>query len=47
MHYEARVQAIIQYHATFLRAKVTKAQARNMSLTREQFLLINTDFFRD
>jgi hypothetical protein len=32
MHYEARAQAIITYHAMFLGRKVTKAEARNITL---------------
>ena len=37
MRYEARVRAIIKYHAN-RRKWVTKKEARNMRLTREQFL---------
>jgi hypothetical protein len=33
MHYEVRVQAIITYNAVFLGMKVTKANARSMTLT--------------
>jgi hypothetical protein len=35
MHYEARIQAIVSYHGSVLREKVTKQQARTMSLTRD------------
>jgi hypothetical protein len=34
MHYEARIQAIVSYHGSVLGEKVTKQQARTMSLTR-------------
>jgi hypothetical protein len=44
MHYEARVQAVIQYHAIFEKRKVDKEAARNMTLTKEQYLPVNTDF---
>ena len=39
MNYEARIQAIITYHAS-INVKVKKEQARNMTMTREQFLLV-------
>jgi hypothetical protein len=35
MHYEARIQAIITYNATYLGLKINKTQARNMRLTQE------------
>ena len=38
MHYEARIQAIITYHGTVLGTKVTKMDARTMTLTRDQYL---------
>jgi hypothetical protein len=38
MHYEALVQAIVSYHGSVLGEKVTKQQARTMSLTRDQYL---------
>jgi hypothetical protein len=38
MHYEARIQAIVSYHGSVLWEKVTKQQARTMSLTRDQYL---------
>jgi hypothetical protein len=40
--YEARVQAIINYHATVLGERVNKEQARTMRLTREQYLEVST-----
>jgi hypothetical protein len=43
MHYEAPIQAIITYHGTILGAKVTKVQARNMTLTREQYIQVSTE----
>jgi hypothetical protein len=42
MHYEARIQAIVTYHAG-IRVKVTKTEARNMRLTREQYLGVNIE----
>ena len=42
MHYEARIQAIVSYHGSILGEKVTKQQARTMSLTRDQYLQVNT-----
>jgi hypothetical protein len=42
LHYEARVQAIINYHATVLGERVNKEQARTMRLTREQYLEVST-----
>ena len=35
MHYEARIQAMIQYHAEILRERIPKRAARTMSLTLE------------
>ncbi|CAO2180939.1 unnamed protein product, partial [Urochloa humidicola] len=40
MHYEARIQAIINYYASEVHTRVTKKQARNMMLTKEQFLQV-------
>jgi hypothetical protein len=45
MHYDARIQAIVSYHGSVLGEKVTKQQARTMSLTRDQYLQINTTLF--
>jgi hypothetical protein len=45
MHYEARIQAIITYHGSVLGEKVTKPQARTMSLTREQYLQVKSCMF--
>jgi len=41
LHYEARVRAVITYNAVFLGMKVTKADARKMTLTKEQYLEVN------
>ena len=35
MHYEARIQAVIQYHAEILRVRLPKSAARTMGLTSE------------
>jgi hypothetical protein len=42
MHYEAQIQAIVSYHSSVLGEKVTKQQARTMSLTSDQYLQVNT-----
>jgi len=46
VHYEARVQAIITYCTRFEQRKVKKEVARNMRLTREQFLQINIEHYQ-
>jgi hypothetical protein len=38
MHYETWIQAIVTYHSSVLGERVTKTQARTMSLTRDQYL---------
>jgi hypothetical protein len=43
MHYEARIQAIISFHANVLGQKVSKTEARTMSLTEEQYLQVNKE----
>ena len=43
MHYEARIQAMIQYHTEILRERVTKSAARTMRLTPEQYLKVNIE----
>ena len=43
MHYEARIQAIVTYHETVLGTKVTKRDARSMTLTRDQYQQVNTE----
>jgi hypothetical protein len=43
MHYEARVQAVIQYHAKYLGEKVKKPVAKQMLLTREQYMKVNIE----
>ena len=45
MHYEARIQAIVTYHGSVLGEKVTKQQARTMSLTRDQYLQVKSCMF--
>jgi hypothetical protein len=42
MNYEARIQDIISYHGFVLEEKVTKQDVRTMSLTRDQYLQVNT-----
>ena len=43
MHYEMRIQAVIQYHAEILRERIPKRTARTMSLTPEQYLKVNIE----
>jgi hypothetical protein len=38
MHYEARIEAIINYHSFVHGEKVTKQDTQTMSLTRDQYL---------
>ena len=44
MHYEAQVQCVINYGAMFLKQKIKKEVARNMKLTREQYLRVHLEF---
>ena len=43
MHYEARIQAMIQYHEEILRERIPKRAARTMRLTLEQYLMVNIE----
>ena len=43
MHYEARIQAVIQYHTEILRVRLPKSATRTMSLTSEQYLKVNIE----
>lgn len=47
MHYEAQIQCVVNYGALFLRQKITKKEARNWKLTREQYLEVNLALFSD
>jgi hypothetical protein len=38
MHYGAHIQAIVNYHRSIPGEKVTKVDARTMTLTREQYI---------
>jgi hypothetical protein len=44
LYYEARLQAHIDYNATYSNRRINKKQARSLTeiLTREQYLLVNT-----
>ena len=42
-HYEAHIQAVIQYHAEILRVRLPKSATRTMSLTSEQYLKVNIE----
>jgi hypothetical protein len=37
MHYKTQIQAILSYHSSVLREKVTKQEARTLSLSRDQY----------
>jgi hypothetical protein len=41
MHYEARIQAIVTYHRAILGERVSKKDARLMTLTRDQYLQVS------
>ena len=43
MHYEARIQAMIQYHVEILRVRVPKRATRTMRLTQEQYMKVNIE----
>jgi len=43
MHYKARIQAVIQYHAKILTVRLPKSSARTMRLTPEQYLKVNIE----
>ena len=42
MHYEVRIRAIQQYKAVFEEVKIDKDLARTLTLTKEQYMLVNT-----
>jgi hypothetical protein len=43
IHYEARPQAIVTYHRSVLGEDVKKKQARNMTLTKDQFIQVEKE----
>jgi hypothetical protein len=43
MHYEARIQAVIKYHAVYLGENVKNPVAKQMLLTREQYMKVNIE----
>ena len=43
MHYEARVQAIIEFYAQYRSMKVKKGEARTMNLTKDQFMSVSKE----
>jgi hypothetical protein len=45
MHYEACIQAIVTYRGSVLGEKVSKKDARTMSLTPDQYLQVNTKLY--
>ena len=43
MHYEERLTCIVKYYAMHLGEKITKTQARQRTLNREQYLEVNEE----
>ena len=43
MHYEERLTCIVKYYAKHLSEKITKTQARQRTLTQEQYLEVNEE----
>ena len=43
MHHEVRIQAIVTYYGSKLGERKTKKDAREMQLTREQYLEVNEE----
>jgi hypothetical protein len=41
LHYEARIQAVITFNGGYLGKKVTKKEAREMTLTKEEYMQVN------
>ena len=45
IHYEAQVQCVINFCALFLKQKIGKPEARELKLTREQYLQVSLSLF--
>ena len=45
MLYEARIQAVIDYKAKIEKVRIYKGPARDIRLTREQYLRVNTQSY--
>ena len=45
MLYEARIQVVIDYKAKIERVRIYKGPARDLRLTREQYLRVNTQSY--
>ena len=43
IHHEVRIQAIVTYYGSKLGERKTKKEAREMQLTREQYLEVNEE----
>ena len=43
MHHEVHIQAIVTYYGSKLGGRKTKKDAREMQLTREQYLEVNEE----
>ena len=44
MHYEACIQAMIQFNAEIFRVRLPKSAARTMRLTPKQYLKVNIEY---
>ena len=40
LHYEARIQAVVTFHGAYAATKVTKREARQMVLSKEEYLKV-------
>ena len=45
MIYEVRIQAVIDYKAKIERVRIYKGPARDLRLTREKYLRVNTQYY--
>jgi hypothetical protein len=44
MHYQARPQAVVTYHKSILGEDIKKLEARQMMLTKEQFIAVHKEY---
>jgi hypothetical protein len=45
LHYEGRLQCIINWHRAILREKITKDDARTLQLTRDEYIQVAIEPF--
>lgn len=43
IHYEARVQAVVTYYALVRKERITKKDARNVFLTKEEYMQVHIE----